>query len=86
MNWCRRPDRVGVTHECNYQSNAKTKPAVVNCTFGPDEMRSKKIEQKTVDLLRSGEDIFSTDENKLRHGRPDLIFTHGTCEVCAPFT
>jgi hypothetical protein len=46
MNWCRRPDRVGVTHECNYQSNAKTKPTVVNCTFGSDEMRSKQIEQK----------------------------------------
>jgi hypothetical protein len=45
-------------------------------------MRSKKIEQKTVDLLRSGEDIFSIDENKLRHGRPDLIFTHGTRELC----
>jgi hypothetical protein len=48
-------------------------------------MRSKKIEQKTVDLLRSDEDIYPIDENKVRHGRPDLIFTHGTRELCAPF-
>ena len=55
-------NRVGVTHECNYQSNAKTKPTVVNCKFGSDEMRSKQIEQKTVELLRSGQDIYPIDE------------------------
>src|SRR5215212_188168 len=77
---------VGVTHECNYASDAKTKPTVLNCTFGSDEMSSKQIDQKMIELLRSGGDIYAIDENKLRRGRPDLIIAQGTCEVCAPFT
>lgn len=70
---------VGVTHGCNYPSDAKTKPTVVNRTFGSDEMSSKQIDQKMIELLRSGGDIYAIDENKLRQGRPDLIIAQGTC-------
>jgi iron complex transport system substrate-binding protein len=77
---------VGVTHECKYPDDAKRKPRVINSTFHPNKMSSKEIDEKVVDLMQSGADIYVINDEKLREAKPDLIIAQGVCEVCAPFT
>ena len=77
---------VGVTHECKYPDDAKMKPRVISSSFDPSKMNSKDIDQKIVELMQSGRDIYLIDDQKLREANPDLIIAQGVCEVCAPFT
>ncbi|MGC1929781.1 MAG: cobalamin-binding protein [Candidatus Nitrosopolaris sp.] len=77
---------VGVTHECKYPDDAKRKPRVINSSFDASKMNSKAIDQKIIELMQSGRDIYLIDDEKLREVKPDLIIAQGVCEVCAPFT
>ena len=77
---------VGVTHECKYPDEAKRKPRVINASFDASKMNSKDIDQKIIELMQSGRDIYLIDDAKLREAKPDLIIAQGVCEVCAPFT
>jgi len=77
---------VGVTHECNYPEQAKTKPRVIHSSFDPDTMTSQEIDNKVVDLMHSGKDIYILDEDILKKANPNLIISQGICEVCSPYT
>ncbi len=77
---------VGVTHECNYPEQAKNKPRVIHSSFDPDTMTSQEIDNKVVDLMHSGKDIYILDDDALKKARPDLIVAQGLCEVCSPYT
>lgn len=77
---------VGVTHECNFPSDAKSKPRVIRSSFDPLRMSSSQIDQKIVSLLRAGEDIYVIDDQELKKADPDIIIAQGLCEVCSPFT
>ena len=77
---------VGVTHECKYPDDAIRKPRVINSSFDASKMNSKDIDQKIIELMQSGRDIYLIDDEKLREAKPDLIIAQGVCEVCAPFT
>jgi iron complex transport system substrate-binding protein len=77
---------VGVTHECNYPEQAKTKPRVIHSSFDPDTMTSQEIDNKVVDLMHSGKDIYILDEQALKKANPNLIISQGICEVCSPYT
>src|SRR5215472_6384377 len=77
---------VGVTHECKYPDDAKMKPRVINCSFDASKMNSKEIDEKIVELMQSGRDIYVLNDDILREAKPDLIIAQGVCEVCAPFT
>ena len=52
---------VGVTHECNYPEQAKTKPRVIHSSFDHTTMTSQEIDNKVVDLMHSGKDIYILD-------------------------
>ncbi len=77
---------VGVTHECNYPSQARKKPQVIRSSFDPGQMTGRDIDNKIVELMRTGKDIYIVDENTLKRVSPDLIVAQGLCEVCSPFT
>ena len=77
---------VGVTHECNYPEQAKSKPRVIHSSFDPDTMSSQEIDNKVVDLMHSGKDIYILDDEILKKANPDLIVAQGICEVCSPYT
>jgi iron complex transport system substrate-binding protein len=77
---------VGVTHECNYPEQAKTKPRVIRSSFDPDIMTSQEIDDKVVDLMHSGKDIYILDDEVLKKANPELIIAQGLCEVCSPYT
>jgi len=76
----------GVTHECKFPESAKRKPKVINSSFDPAKMNSKEIDNKIVELMQSGRDIYVIDDRILKEAEPDLIVAQGVCEVCSPFT
>jgi iron complex transport system substrate-binding protein len=77
---------AAVTHECNYPSEAKTKPKVIHSSFDPEKMTSEQIDKKVVELVKTGSDIYILDEKVLKKADPDLIVAQGICEVCSPYT
>jgi iron complex transport system substrate-binding protein len=77
---------VGVTHECKFPSQAKKKPRVIHPSFNPGRMTGREVDNKIVELMRSGKDIYIVDEKTLKRVSPDLIVAQGLCEVCSPFT
>ena len=76
----------GVTHECKYPENAKTKPRVINSVINSDELSSKEIDTKTCQLLNEGKEIFTLHEKNILEAEPDLIISQETCEACAAHT
>src|SRR5688500_126230 len=77
---------VGVTHECNYPKEAKSKPTIINSSFDASIMSSKEIDDKIVELFSNGKDIYIINDKLLKELRPDIIVAQGICEVCSPFT
>ncbi|MDP2667692.1 MAG: ABC transporter substrate-binding protein, partial [Nitrosopumilaceae archaeon] len=80
-------DRIfGVTHECLYPEDAKSKPRVITSVLNPDVLNSKEIDDKIIEMMRTGQDIFMLDEKNLVKAMPDLIVSQEICEVCAAYT
>jgi iron complex transport system substrate-binding protein len=77
---------VGVTHECNFPSQAKKKPRVIHPSFNPGRMTGREVDNKIGELMRSGKGIYIVDEKTLKRVSPNLIVAQGLCEVCSPFT
>ncbi len=77
---------IGVTHECNYPEEAKSKPRVINSAFDASTMSSKEIDDKIVELFKNGKDIYIVNDDTLKESKPDIIVAQGICEVCSPFT
>jgi len=76
----------GVTHECKYPENAKSKPQVISSVINSDELTSNEINTITCTLLRDGKNIFELHKKNLLNANPDLIISQETCEVCAAYT
>ncbi|MDA8721028.1 cobalamin-binding protein [Nitrosopumilus sp.] len=76
----------GVTHECKYPKNAKSKPQVISSIINSDELTSNEINTITCTLLNDGKNIFELDKKNLLDANPDLIISQETCEVCAAYT
>ena len=73
----------GVTHECKYPKEAKTKPLVISSVIDSDSLSSKEIDTKTCQLLAEGKEIFTLNEKNMIEANPDLIISQDTCEACA---
>ena len=80
-------DRLfGVTHECNYPSDAKTKPRIITSSFDPVSMSSKQIDDKICQLMTERKEIYNLNEENLLNAKPDLIISQDICEVCSAHT
>ena len=76
----------GVTHECNYPTEATSKPKVIESVFEPEKMSSKEIDEKICDLSEKGEDIYKLVTQNVSDAKPDLIISQEICEVCSAYT
>ena len=76
----------GVTHECDYPSDATSKPKVIESVFEPEKMSSKEIDEKICDLSEKGEDIYKLVTQNVSDAKPDLIISQEICEVCSAYT
>jgi iron complex transport system substrate-binding protein len=75
---------VGITHECDYPPEVKSKPVVVRNVLPIEKMSQSEIDRAVAERIRSGESLYQIDEQLLRELAPDLILTQDLCQVCAP--
>ena len=75
---------VGVTHECDYPSEVRAKPAVVSSVLPLDSMTQSEIDSAVAERLRNGQSLYQVDERLLQDLAPDVIITQDLCQVCAP--
>ncbi|HSF27846.1 MAG TPA: cobalamin-binding protein [Nitrosopumilaceae archaeon] len=75
---------VGVTHECDYPEQAKSKPRVIRSSFDHTKISSKEIDKQISNMMQVGSDIYLLDEQVLKKSSPDLIIGQGLCDVCSP--
>jgi len=76
------PQIVGVSHECDYPSQAKGHPILTAAKIDPTA-KSNEIDQAVNKLVEQGLSVYNVNESVLKDLKPDLIITQDTCEVCA---
>ena len=75
---------AGITHECDYPPEIKSKPVVVRAVLPLEKMSQSEIDRAVADRIREGQSLYEIDEQLLRKLAPDLILTQNLCQVCAP--
>lgn len=75
---------VGITHECDYPPEIKTKPVVVRNVLPLETMSQSEIDRAVAERIHQGQSLYQIDEQLLRDLAPDLILTQNLCQVCAP--
>jgi len=73
---------VGVSHECDFPPEARTKPVVIKSRVSHGA-GAGDIDRQVREFLARGESLYSVDLDLLRSIEPDLIVTQDLCHVCA---
>ncbi len=74
---------VGVSHECDFPSEANERPRVTYCPVHNAGLTSRDVDEWVRCALRENGTIYAIDEPLLRKLRPDVILTQKLCDVCA---
>jgi iron complex transport system substrate-binding protein len=74
---------VGVSHECDFPSEANDRPRVTHCPVHNSSLTSRKVDEWVRRALRESGNIYTIDEPLLRKLQPDVILTQKLCDVCA---
>ncbi|WP_328991414.1 ABC transporter substrate-binding protein [Kribbella sp. NBC_01245] len=75
-------DVVGVTFECDYPPEARTRP-IVSSTALPEGLDPAGIDAAVRDLIAAGTDLYHLDRDALARLDPDVVITQDLCAVCA---
>lgn len=73
---------VGVTFECDFPSEATTRPVLCSTALRPG-LTPAEIDQEVRAKIAAGEELYRLDEGALRALDPDLVVTQDLCAVCA---
>src|SRR5947199_6671044 len=73
---------VGVSHECDYPPQAKTKRVVIHSRL-PHGAAPAEIDRLVSEYVHRGESLYAVDADALEALAPDLIITQDLCHVCA---
>jgi iron complex transport system substrate-binding protein len=73
---------VGVTHECDYPTEALELPHVTHDRL-PSGLSAAEIDAAVRERTERGEAIYELDVELLEELEPDLIVTQALCPVCA---
>lgn len=76
---------VGVSHECDYPAEARTRPILTGSALTPG-MSSAEVDKAVAAQVGSGESLYTLDESRIAELAPDLIVTQQLCPVCAVST
>jgi iron complex transport system substrate-binding protein len=76
------PDVVGVTFECDFPAEARTR-TVVSTSAMPEGLAPAEIDAFVASALARGEDLYHLDEGALSGLDADLVVTQDLCAVCA---
>ena len=74
---------VGVSHECDFPSEANRRPRVTNCPVHNAGLASGEVDEWVRRTLGENGTIYTIDEPLLRKLQPDVILTQKLCDVCA---
>ncbi len=74
---------VGVSHACDYPSDARSKPVVSRSVRSVSHLGSREIDAIIRQARANNNPVHWIDADRLRELRPDLIITQEICEVCA---
>jgi iron complex transport system substrate-binding protein len=75
-------DVVGVTFECDFPAEARTR-TVVSTSALPEGLAPAEIDAFVASALARGEDLYHLDEGALSGLDADLVVTQDLCAVCA---
>ncbi|HEX5939818.1 MAG TPA: ABC transporter substrate-binding protein, partial [Dehalococcoidia bacterium] len=75
-------DLVGVSHECDYPSQAAIKPRVTRSRVDAGRP-GDEIQRQVQELSHDHNSLYELDVELIRALKPDLILTQEICEVCA---
>lgn len=75
-------DLVGVTHECDWPPQARSKQ-VVSVSALPPGATPAEVDELVSTSLAGGDPIYRLDEVAVRDLRPDIVLTQDLCAVCA---
>ena len=78
-------DVVGVSHECDFPPEARTRPILTGSALTPG-MTPHEVDAAVSAQLASGASLYTLDEERLAALDPDLLFTQELCPVCAVST
>src|SRR5690348_14833813 len=73
---------VGVSHECDFPPQARTKRVVIHSRI-PQDAAPAEIDRLVREFVERGESLYSVDAQALEELQPDLIITQDLCHVCA---
>ncbi|MGH9777421.1 MAG: cobalamin-binding protein [Candidatus Acidiferrales bacterium] len=73
---------VGVTYECDFPAEVKSKPVVVHTKL-PHTSSPGEIDRLVNEFIARGESLYRVDAELLQQIEPDLIVTQDLCHVCA---
>jgi iron complex transport system substrate-binding protein len=74
---------VGVSHECDFPSDANKRPRVTRCPLDDAELTSREVDEGVRRTLHENGTIYAIDEALFRTLQPDVILTQKLCDVCA---
>jgi iron complex transport system substrate-binding protein len=74
---------VGVSHECDFPSEANERPRITSCPVHNAALPSRDVDEWVRRALRENGTIYTIDESLLRKLQPDVILTQKLCDVCA---
>ena len=75
-------DVVGVTFECDFPAEARTR-RVVSTSAMPEGLTPAAIDAFVVEAMARGDDLYHLDEGALAGLDADLVVTQDLCAVCA---
>src|SRR6516225_9248677 len=73
---------VGVSHECDYPAQARTKRVVIHSRI-PHGTPPADVDRMVRDFTGRGESLYEVDAAALEELKPDLVITQDLCHVCA---
>ncbi|MGK0332499.1 MAG: iron complex transport system substrate-binding protein [Minisyncoccia bacterium] len=73
---------VGVTFECDFPAQAKSK-RVVSTSALPENLTPSEIDAVVKERMAAGEDLYRLDRGAFADLDPDLVITQDLCAVCA---
>ena len=76
---------VGVSHECDYPEEARTRPILTGSALTPG-MTAAEVDAAVSAQVGSGLSLYTLDEARIAELDPDVIVTQELCPVCAVST
>jgi iron complex transport system substrate-binding protein len=73
---------VGISHECDYPPEIRTKPVLVRSKVDAG-LPSADIDRRVRSMAQAGRPLYELDETLLTRVRPDIVITQDLCHVCA---